>query len=128
MAELVSWCFETNQPLMIISGLKTNLSPSLRYSAHQSFNTSYSIYFYRTVKLLDIKSNISTEPQCFYTTYKIFLHTKFTSAQLVLFRTYQSLSGTQQFSLDSHFGTVNTKISPQSISFSPPLNQHTLSR
>ena len=37
---LVSWCFEPSQPLGIISGLKTNFTPSLSYSAHQSFNTS----------------------------------------------------------------------------------------
>ena len=43
----------------------------------------------------------------------------------MLYETYQSLSGSQKVSPNSHFGTVNTKISPQNISFQPPPNQHT---
>ena len=52
-----------------------------------------------------------------YMTVKMFLQTKFSSKYLILYRTYQSLSGTQKFSLDLHFGTENTKISSQNISF-----------
>ena len=47
----------------------------------------------------------------------MFLHTKFTSKYLIRFRTYPSLSGSQKFSPDSHFGTVSTKISPQKYFF-----------
>ena len=36
------------------------------------------------------------------------------------------LSGSQKFSPDSHFGTVNTKIFSQHVSFLPLINQHTL--
>ena len=65
--------------------------------------------------------NISTEPNYFYSTVKICFHIKFTSTHLILYRTYQSLSGSQNvvvfFSLDSHFGTVNTNISAQNTSF-----------
>ena len=35
--------FWASQPLGIISWLKTNLNPSLCYSAHKSFNTNHSI-------------------------------------------------------------------------------------
>ena len=39
---LVSWCFESSQPLGIISGLKKKeLNPSLSYSAQESFNTNH---------------------------------------------------------------------------------------
>ena len=39
---------------------------------------------------------ISSEPQYFCVTVKIFLHTKFPSTQLILYRTHQSLSGSQK--------------------------------
>ena len=36
--QYVSWCFEPSQPLRIISGLKEDFNPSLRYSAYESMN------------------------------------------------------------------------------------------
>ena len=41
VSKLVSWCFEPSQPLMITSGLKTNFSPSLTYSADKSLNVNH---------------------------------------------------------------------------------------
>ena len=43
LVKLVSWCLEPSQLLAIISELKTNVNPSLSYSAHKSFNTNYNI-------------------------------------------------------------------------------------
>ena len=57
------------------------------------------------------------QPEYFNITVKIFLHTKFTSTHLILYRTYQSLSGSQTFSPDWHFRTVNTEISPPKYFF-----------
>ena len=76
-------------------------------------------------------THISTKSQLFCTAVKIFLkiflHIKFILKYLIVYKTYQSLSGSKFFfSSDSHFRTVNTKISPQNISLLPPPNQHTL--
>ena len=44
---LISWCFEPSQHLGIISEMKTNLNPSLTFSAHKSFNIGHNIFFSR---------------------------------------------------------------------------------
>ena len=58
-------------------------------------------------------THISTKPPIFYITAKsrTLLHTNFTTKYLILYRTYQSLSGSQTFSPDLHFGTVNKDLS-----------------
>ena len=104
----VCWCFEPSQSLGAASGLNTNSNLSLSYSAHKSFNINQHI---STAQLLQTcthtKSHIfynNKKTQTFYITVKIFLHTKSASKYLILHRTYQSLSGSQQFfSPDSHF-------------------------
>ena len=70
------------------------------------------------------KHTLSTEPQYFYNTVRIFLHTKFTSTHLILCKTYQSLSGSKILSPDSHFKRVNIKISATTVSH----RQHTKSQ
>ena len=141
--QLVSWCFELSKPPGITSGLNANCNLSLRYSAHKSFNTNRSITYSTVIpdvilcgclvskhQLTHLHSLISTthththiftnvistEPQSFCIPVEIFLYTKFTSTPLILYRTYQSLSWSQNCSPDSHFGTVSTKISPKNIS------------
>ena len=52
---LVSWCFEPNQPLRIISGLKTNFNPFFSYSTHKSVNSNH-YFFYKTVKISHIRN------------------------------------------------------------------------
>ena len=37
---VVSWRFESDQPLRFISGLETNFNPSVSYSAHSQHNVS----------------------------------------------------------------------------------------
>ena len=39
--ELVICCFEPIQPLVTTSGMKTNVNPSLSYSAYKSFKTNH---------------------------------------------------------------------------------------
>ena len=93
----------------------------LLVTLHTSHLTSTTIFlqrsYFKHTYTYKITHNFSTKPQPFPITIKIFLHTKFTSKHLMLYITYQSLSGSQTFSPDSHFRTVNTKISPQNISF-----------
>ena len=120
---LVSWCFAPSQQLGITSGLNTNSDLSLSYSTHKAPNIDYNNYFYSTVissiythTHTHIITRISTKPQTFCITVKIFLHTKLASKYLILCRMYQSLSGSQKFSLDSHFEIMNKKIFPQNIS------------
>ena len=99
-----------SQPQGIISGLKTNSSTSLSCSAHKSFKTNRNI---STAQLKYFTTHRHTHTKYFYGT-KIFLYRtstsshkiyKFTSAYLKLYRTYQSLSGSQHFSPNSDFGT-----------------------
>ena len=104
--ELVGWCFKPGQPQGIISRLKTNSNPSLSYSAHKSFKTNLNISTAQFKYFTTHTHNISTEVKYFFVTITIFLYIKFTSTNLILYRTYQSLSGRQTLSLDSHFGTV----------------------
>ena len=91
-----------SQALGIISGLKTNVNPSLCYSAHKSFNANHNIStarlkHFRLKKKKNPKThNISTEPQYFHSTVKKKKKknpTKFTSTHLILYGTHQSLSG-----------------------------------
>ena len=49
-----SRCFEPSQALRIVSGLKTNLSPPPRYTAHNSVDVNH-IFFYDTVRIFYIK-------------------------------------------------------------------------
>ena len=111
----VSWCFEPSQPLEVTSGLNTTSNQSLSYSAHKSVNIDHNI---STAQLFETHkiSHISTKPKLFCITVEILLHIKSTLKYLILYKTYQSLSSSQTNSLDSHFGTVNAKISLQNIS------------
>ena len=121
----VGWCFEPSQPLGVTSGLNRNSNLSLSFSAHESFNTNHNS---STAQLFQTYTH--TKSHIFLQNLKLSISqffTNFASKYLILYKTYQSLSGSQKISQDSHFGTVSTKISPQNISFSPPLNQHTLS-
>ena len=46
VCQLVCWCFETNQPQMIASGLKSNFSLSPTYSFHKSlYHKSFFLFF-----------------------------------------------------------------------------------
>ena len=87
---------------------------SLSYSAHKSLKINHNISMAQLCKI----THISTKSQLLCITVKIFvkmfLNIKFTLEYFILYKTYQSLSGSQKFSLDSHCGT---KISPQNISF-----------
>ena len=85
--------------------------------AHKPSKTNHNISTGELKYFTTHLCNISVEPKYFSITVTIFLHTKFTSTHLILHRTYPSLSGGQKFSPDSHFGTVNAKISPQNICF-----------
>ena len=55
---LVGWCFEPSQPRRIISGLKTNFSPSPSYSAYKSRNHqilfSFFLFFTETTRCQNI--------------------------------------------------------------------------
>ena len=107
LEQLVNWCFEPGQPLGDTSGLNTN-SIYLLLTLHTSHLTSTTIllqYFIsnthtrararaHTHTHTHTHTHFSTKPQTFYITI-IFLHTKFTLKYLILYRTYQSLSGSQ---------------------------------
>ena len=87
---LVSWCFEPRQPLGVTWGLNTNSNLYLSYSAHKSFHTKTIFlrhnYFTHTHTHTHTHTwslqYISTEPQYFFITVKIFLHAKFPSTHL----------------------------------------------
>ena len=113
---LVTWCLEPRQPLGIISGLKTNCNSSLSRPAHTQFKHNISTAHLKSFTTNTHIHNISTEPKYFNIIAKILLHTKFTSTHLIHYRTYQFLIGSQKISPDSHFATVNIKISPQNVS------------
>ena len=117
--KVVGLYFEPSQPLGGLHAGWTQILIYLLVSLHTS-NTNHNIstaqLFQKCTHTHKI-THISTKPQMFYITVNILLYTKFTSKDLILYRTYQSLSGSQILSPDSHFGTVNTKISPQNISF-----------
>ena len=90
----------------VTSGLNTNSDLCLSYSAHKSFDISHNV---SPAQLLQTNThththththttthNISTKSQSPSITVKIFLHTKFTSAHLILYRPHQSLSGSDK--------------------------------
>ena len=58
---ILSWCLEPSQPLWIISGLKTNPSPSLSFSAHKSDNVNDS-FLHQSVAA-EMEDRQKTSPQ-----------------------------------------------------------------
>ena len=125
--QLVSWCFEPSQPLGFTSGLNTTSEQSLSYSAHKSLTIDHNS---STAQLFQKHSH--THIYIYITSHTFLQNHNFSVSQLeyfslnvsphkiyfkILKKTYQSLSGSQNISPDSHFGTVNTKISSQNISF-----------
>ena len=116
----VCWCFKPSQLPGVTSGLNTNFNLSLCYSAHKSFNINHNIstaQLFQTYTHTHKITHNYAKPQIFSVTVKICVHAKFTSKYLIIYRTYQSLSGSQTFSPDLHFKTMNTKIPPQNIYF-----------
>ena len=72
---VVSWRFESDQPLRFISGLETNFNPSVSYSAYKSLNVYHNIspaqlkYFNKILQKLSVKT----------------VHTKCTTAYIYYF-------------------------------------------
>ena len=82
----------------------------LSVTLHTSHLTSTTIFLQQSYFKHTHTHTHTQNQQSFCITVKIFLRTKFFfHTPNTLNRTYQSLSGSQHFSLDSHFGTVNTK-------------------
>ena len=85
-------------------------------------------YFYNTIIL---NTHTHTHTHIFLQNHKLSisqLKIKHFSTQNVLQNTWYFIEHTNLFQVVQNFGTVNTKIFPQNISFQPPINQHTLSR
>ena len=100
---------------------------SLSYSAYKLFNINHNISTAQLFQTYTHKiTHVSTKPQTFYITVKIFLQTKFASKYLMLYRTYQSLSGSQNFSPDSHFEIMRTKIFAQNVFLTSTKSAHSI--
>ena len=136
---LVSWCFEPSQPLGVTSGLNTNSNLYLSYFAHKSFDTGTIFLQYNYFTHAHTHTHTHTYTHTHMNTHthtpththarppqkkkktkqkncNIFLlNLNASTSQLKYFSTrnsltYQSLSGCQKLSPDSHFETVNTEI------------------
>ena len=58
---VVSWCFESSQPLGVTSGLNTNSNLSPSYPAHKSFNINHTILQHNYSIKVGIGQNIALQ-------------------------------------------------------------------